>query len=179
LGGVDLRSLDGESLRRRIGCLGQNTVLFNQTVRQNLLLANPDASQDEMESAARRAQIHERILALPDGYDTWIGERGLHLSAGERQRLAVARLLIQDPPILLLDEPSASLDAFTEAALMQTLIRKVFPGRGVLLITHRPLGLDCMDEILVLNQGRIVERGTHAALLAARGYYWRMAQITF
>lgn len=178
LGGVDLRSLDGESLRRRIGCLGQSTVLFNQTVRQNLLLANPEASREETESAARRAQIHERILALPDGYDTWIGERGLHLSVGERQRLAVARLLIQDPPILLLDEPTASLDPLNEASLMQTLIREVFPGRSVLLISHRPTGLDCMDEIIALKQGRVVERGSHTALLAARGYYWKMAALT-
>jgi ATP-binding cassette subfamily C protein CydC len=177
LGGADLCRFSPEPLRRRIGLIAQSTVLFNLTVRQNILLARPEASVDEVVLAARRAQLHDFILSLPQGYDTWIGECGLRLSAGERQRLAVARALLKDAPLLLLDEPAANLDPLTERDLLDTLFESVFPGRSVLWITHRLTCMDRVDEILVLAKGRIVERGNHAALLARNGRYKQMWQI--
>jgi ABC-type multidrug transport system fused ATPase/permease subunit len=136
--------------------IAQTTILFNASVRQNLLLAKPGASLEAVEEAARRAQIHARILALPQGYDTVIGERGLKLSAGERQRLAIARTLLQDPPILILDEPTAALDGPTARALFSTLSEAVFPGRTVLLVTHQHLLAQRMDDLYELR-----EKGLH------------------
>ncbi len=155
LGGVDLRCLRLADLRSRIGVIAQTTTLFNASARQNLLLANPKAAPEAVEEAARRAQIHERILALPQGYDTVIGERGLKLSAGERQRLAIARALLQDPPILILDEPSAALDGPTARALFDTLAETVFPARTVLLITHQRSLAARMDVTYELREGKV------------------------
>ncbi len=175
IGGVDIREIAADDLRRGlVGVISQRTVVFNQTVRENLLLARPEAAIDEVIRAAQRARIHDRIIAMPQGYDTWIGERGLRLSAGERQRLAIARALLQDAPILLMDEPAANLDALTERQVLDTLFEGVFPGRSVLWITHRLARLDGMDEILVMDRGQIVERGTHAQLLAESGVYHNM-----
>ena len=174
LGGVDLRCLRQADLRQRVGVIAQSPALFYGSVRQNLLLANPIASDADLEDAVRKARLEETILSLPQGYDTLIGERGFRLSAGQRQRLAVARALLQDPPLLVLDEPTSSLDPRTEAELLDTLFSTVFPGRGVLLITHRFRGLERMDEIAVLDGGRIVERGSHADLLARGGRYARL-----
>jgi thiol reductant ABC exporter CydC subunit len=171
MGGVDLRALRQSDLRRRIAVIAQTTTLFNASVRANLLLANPSASPEALETAARQAQIHERILALPQGYDTLIGERGQRLSTGERQRLAIARALLQDPALLILDEPSANLDAPTGQALFETLYTTVFPSRAVLLITHQLGSLARMSEILVLHHGRIVERGAQPDLLAQNGRF--------
>jgi ATP-binding cassette, subfamily C, bacterial CydC len=153
LGGVELRDLAPEDVRKQIGVVSQRTHLFNATVRDNLLLARPAATQGELEEACRAAQIHDFIAGLPGGYGTWIGENGLRLSGGERQRLAVARALLKDAPLLVLDEPGANLDAATEAALWEALA-PLLPGRTTLLVTHR---LDAIPEhakIVVLERGR-------------------------
>ena len=173
LGGRLLSAFRGEDLRRRIAVVSQHTQLFNATVRENLLLANPEASQPALEHACRIAQIHEFIESQPDGYDTWVGEAGLKLSGGQARRLAIARALMKDAPILILDEPSEGLDAPTERELMAAL-SPWMQGRSVLLITHRLAGIEAFDEILVLEQGRVVERGDHATLLAMQGRYCAM-----
>lgn len=173
LDGQKLRACDQEAVRARIGVVSQHTYLFNATVRENLLLARPGATKAEMIQAARRAQIHEFILSLPDGYDTMIGEQGLRLSGGQRQRLAIARALVKDVPMLILDEPTANLDALTERSVLGSL-REAAKGRTVLTVTHRIVGLEAADEILVLGGGRIVERGRHHELLQMEGLYHRM-----
>ncbi len=176
LGGHELRSYHQEDVRRMIGVISQNTHLFNGTVRENLLLAKPDATEEELVAAARRAQIHEFIMGLPEGYDTWIGEQGLRLSGGQRQRLAIARALLKDPPILILDEATANLDPLVEQEIIASIF-DVMAGRTMLIITHRLVGLDAVDEIIVLAHGRVVERGTEAALLAKEGFYRRMWEL--
>jgi ATP-binding cassette subfamily C protein CydCD len=173
LAGCDLHTWPQEQVRQQIGCLSQRTWFFNDTIRQNLLLARPAATQAEIEAAAQCAQIHDFIIGLPQGYETVIGERGLRLSGGERQRLAIARLLLKDAPIFLLDEPTANLDTLTERRILDTLFSLV-GGHSLLLITHRLVGLEKMDEILVLDHGRIVERGTQAQLLLLGGLYRRL-----
>jgi ABC-type multidrug transport system fused ATPase/permease subunit len=129
-----------------------------------------------MIEASHKAQIHEFIRSLPEGYDTWIGEQGLQLSAGQRQRLAIARAVLRDAPLLILDEPTANLDALTERKVMASL-RALMAGRTTLLITHRLVGLEAADEILVLREGRIVERGRHHELLQMGGVYHRMWEL--
>jgi len=170
LDGRDLHTYPQDEVRRQIGCLSQRAWFFNDTLRKNLLLARPAATQAEMEAAARRAQIHDFIAGLPKGYETVIGERGWRLSGGERQRLAIARLLLQNAPIFLLDEPTANLDTLTERRILDTLFSLVC-GHSLLLITHRLVGLEAMDEILVLDHGCILERGTQAELLAQNGRF--------
>ena len=169
LGGVPLPALRGEDLRSRIALVSQQTHLFDATIRENLLIAAPDAPQGRLEQACRTAQIHDFISGLPEGYDTWAGETGVRLSGGQARRIAIARALLRDAPVLLLDEPTEGLDAATEQALMDA-VHRLMAGRTVLLITHRPVALAEMDEILVMDQGRIVERGTHRELLAAPLY---------
>jgi ATP-binding cassette subfamily C protein CydC len=173
LAGRDLRQHDQEALRRLMTVVSQHTYLFTATVRENLLLARPGATEAEMIQAAQQAQIHDFVRSLPKGYDTWIGEQGLRLSEGQRQRLAVARALLKDAPILILDEPTANLDALTERELMAAL-QTLAAGRTTLLITHRLVGLDAADEILVLRAGRIVERGRHHELMQMGGLYRHM-----
>jgi thiol reductant ABC exporter CydC subunit len=176
LGGQELQRYGEEDLRRLIGVVSQNTHLFNATVRENLLLARPMASEAEMIRAAQAAQIHQFVQSLPEGYDTWIGEQGLRLSGGERQRLAIARAVLKDAPILVLDEPTANLDALTERAVMEAL-RTLMVGRTVLIVTHRLVGLEAADAILVLQSGRIVQRGRHRELQQAAGPYRRMWEL--
>ena len=176
LDGRDLGEMAPAEVRARIGVVAQETHLFNATVRENLRLARPDATQTDIEAAARAAQIHDTIAALPQGYDTWIGEQGLRLSGGERQRLAVARALLRDAPLLILDEPTANLDATTERELLAG-IQTLMAGRTVLLITHRLSGLAQADQILVLNRGRIVERGSYTALMGQEGLFRRMWEL--
>ena len=173
LGGESLRSLNQDAVRKRCAFVSQNSYFFNTSIRENLRLARPSLSQEEMEAAARAAQIHAFIASLPKGYDTFIGEQGVRLSGGERQRLAIARMLLKDTPILIFDEPTANLDPLTEKQVLDTLF-KLMRGRTSLLITHRLLGLENMDEILVMENGRIDQRGSHHALLDGGGLYRRL-----
>ncbi|MBK1695356.1 thiol reductant ABC exporter subunit CydC [Chromatium weissei] len=163
LGGHDLSAFRSDDLRRHIAVVSQHTHLFDATIRENLLLANPNASQTALENACRVAQIHEFIAELPEGYDTWVGETGVRLSGGQGRRIAVARALLKDAPILLLDEPTEGLDAATERDLMNAL-NQLMRGRTVLLITHRPAGLNWVDQVLVLDQGRMLAQDDSCAL---------------
>ena len=173
LGGKSLHGLEQDEVRRRCAVISQSSYFFNTSIRENLLLARPSASQEAIEQAARQAQIHEFILMLPKGYNTLIGEQGLRLSGGERQRLAIARALLKDAPILILDEPTANLDPLIERQVLDTLFG-VMNGRTSLLITHRLVGLENMDEILVMEAGRIMERGTQAELLERDSTFYRL-----
>lgn len=173
--GQDIRDVKQVSLRSVIGIVPQDTVLFNDTIAYNIAYGRPGASRDEVEDAARRAQIHDFILSLPDGYDTMVGERGLKLSGGEKQRVAIARTLLKNPPILILDEATSALDTKTEREI-QTALREVSKNRTTLIIAHRLSTVVDADEIIVMDQGEIIERGTHIALLGQDGAYAAMWQ---
>jgi ATP-binding cassette subfamily C protein CydC len=160
-------------VRTQIGLVSQNTYFFNTSVRENLRFARRKVTQEEIESAAKAAQIHDFIMKLPKGYDTMIGEQGLRLSGGERQRLAIARVLIKNAPVLILDEPTANLDALTEKEILETLFG-VMKQKTSLLITHRLIGLESMDNIIVMDHGQIVGHGTHASLLEQNSLYQRL-----
>ncbi|MEW6273787.1 MAG: thiol reductant ABC exporter subunit CydC [Bacillota bacterium] len=176
LGGHELKAYNPEDVRGLISVVTQRTYLFNTTVRENLLLARPRATREELIRAAREAQIHDFIESLPRGYDTYIGEGGGKLSGGQRQRLAIARAFLKNAPFLILDEATADLDPITERELLQAIYR-LMQGRTTLVITHRLVGLEAMDEILVLEGGRVVERGRHATLLQRGGFYRRMWEL--
>jgi thiol reductant ABC exporter CydC subunit len=173
LGGRGLRDYRPEDLHRMMGVVAQNTHLFNASLRQNLLVARPDAAQSDLAQAVRQAQLEDFVQSLPDGYDTWLGEGGLRLSGGERQRVAIARALLKDAPLLILDEATANLDPLTEREIMEA-IRRLTAGRGTLIVTHRLVGLEMADEILVLQGGRVAERGRHDELLRTGEIYRHM-----
>ena len=176
--GQDVRSVSQKSLHRAIGVVPQDTVLFNDTIGYNIAYGREGATQDEVVEAARAASIHDFIVSLPDGYDTTVGERGLKLSGGEKQRVGIARTLLKDPPILLLDEATSALDTATEREIQGALAR-AGQGRTVLIIAHRLSTVADADRIVVLDDGRIVEDGTHSGLLEAGGRYaglWRRQQ---
>ena len=168
--GVDLRDISLESLRRNIGVVFQESMLFRRTIRENLLVGRPDATQEEIERACRLAEAHDFITRQPQGYDTLIGERGASLSGGQRQRLAIARALIKDPPILILDEATSALDAATEARVQKALTA-LMAGRTTFIIAHRLSTVRDADEILVFDGGRIAERGPFEPLVAQGGRF--------
>jgi ATP-binding cassette subfamily B protein len=178
LDGYNLRDVTQESLARQIGMVTQETYLFHDTVQANLLYARPEASQDELEAACRAANIHDFIAGLPDGYDTMVGERGYRLSGGEKQRLAIARVILKDPCILILDEATSHLDSQSEA-LIQAALEPLFEGRTSLVIAHRLSTILAADKILVLDEGRLVQEGTHAELLARGGLYADLYETQF
>ena len=171
--GQDIRNVTQDSLRAAIGVVPQDTVLFNDTIRYNIGYGRPGASQAEIEQAAKSAQVHDFVLKLPEGYDTRVGERGLKLSGGEKQRVAIARTILKDPRILILDEATSALDSRTEQDI-QAALRAVSNRRTTLVIAHRLSTVVDADEIIVLQDGQVAERGRHAALLAEGGLYARM-----
>lgn len=178
LDGHDIRSLTLQSLSNNIGMVTQDTYLFYDTIRNNLLYAREDASDAEMVSAAKAANIHDFIAELTDGYDTVVGERGYRLSGGERQRIAIARVILKDPQILVLDEATSHLDSLSEA-LIQDALQRVMQGRTSLVIAHRLSTILAADKILVMDKGRLVESGTHVTLLANGGLYASLYETQF
>jgi ATP-binding cassette subfamily B protein len=171
--GQDIRNVTQDSLRRALGIVPQDTVLFNDTIRYNIRYGRPDATDAEVEEAARLARIHDFVVSTPDGYETRVGERGLKLSGGEKQRVAIARTILKNPPILVFDEATSALDTRTEREI-QANLKELARDRTTLVIAHRLSTVMDADEILVLDHGRIVERGTHAVLLARDGHYAEM-----
>ncbi|MFT7038954.1 MAG: ATP-binding cassette subfamily B protein, partial [Paracoccaceae bacterium] len=168
--GQDLRDVTQKSLRAVIGVVPQDTVLFNDTIGYNIAYGRAGATKDEIENAARAAQIHDFIASLPQGYETTVGERGLKLSGGEKQRVAIARTILKNPPILILDEATSALDTDTERDI-QAALKGLSKDRTVLVIAHRLSTVVDADQIVVLDAGQVVESGTHADLLAAGGRY--------
>ena len=176
--GHDIRQLSQDSLRAHIGIVPQDTVLFNDSIYYNIAYGRPDASREEVIEAARSAHIHDFVMGLPDGYDTTVGERGLKLSGGEKQRVAIARTILKNPPVLVFDEATSALDSRTEKAIQAELL-SIAANRTTLIIAHRLSTIAEADCILVMDAGRIIERGTHRELLAAGGRYaemWRLQQ---
>ncbi|OOY25385.1 metal ABC transporter permease [Thioclava sediminum] len=171
--GQDLRDVTQESLQQSIGVVPQDTVLFNDTIRYNIAYGRADASDEEIVAAAKAARIHDFVLSLPEGYDTAVGERGLKLSGGEKQRVGIARTILKNPPILLLDEATSALDTQTERDIQMSL-KAMGEGRSVITIAHRLSTIADADQILVLDKGEIIERGRHEELLAQRGRYASM-----
>jgi ATP-binding cassette subfamily B protein len=176
--GQNIRDVTQDSLRRAIGVVPQDTVLFNDTVRYNIGYGRPGASNNQIEEAAALAHIHDFIAAMPDGYETQVGERGLKLSGGEKQRVAIARVILKQPRILIFDEATSALDTRTERDI-QASLDEVSENRTTIVIAHRLSTIVEADEILVLDAGRVAERGTHAELIARQGAYaemWRRQQ---
>ena len=176
--GTDIRELTLESVRRNIGIVQQDVFLFVGTIRENILYGRPDATEEEMQEAARRANIHDYIMTLPHGYDTEIGERGVKLSGGQKQRLSIARVFLKDPAILILDEATSALDNTTEV-LIQKALDELCKGRTTLVVAHRLSTIRNADEIAVVLDGRITERGTHEELMAAGGTYKDLYALQF
>ena len=178
LDGHDLRRVTIASLTEQVGMVTQETFLFHDTIRANMLYARPRATPAEIDAACQAANIYDFIINLPDGYQTVVGERGYRLSGGEKQRLAIARVILKDPRILVLDEATSSLDSHSEA-LIQAALQQVMQGRTSLVIAHRLSTILAADLILVMDQGRLVEQGTHAELLATGGLYAQLYHTQF
>lgn len=176
IGDKELNSLPEETLWSTVGLVSRQTYLFNATIRENLLLAKPDASEAELLQAVEKVHLQPHLEALPEGLDTVIGEGGWKLSGGQRQLVALARIFLKNPSILVLDEATEGLDPITEGQVLAA-IRQLMEGRTTIMITHRLTGLERMGEILVLHHGAIVERGTHEDLLALGGLYSRMYRL--
>ena len=178
IGGIDVRDIDLEYLRQNVGVVTQETYLFNGTIRENLLYAKPDATDEELEEACRAANIHDMIASLPEGYESLVGNRGLKLSGGEKQRISIARVLLKDPRILILDEATSALDSISENAI-QAALDAVMEGRTSIVIAHRLSTILQADRILVLSGGVIAEEGSHDALLAKGGVYKELYETQF
>ena len=176
IGKDEIHSFKQNAFRQRLGVMLQNDYIFNASLRDNLLVARPSASPAELESSARSAQLADFIDALPAGYNTLVGERGLRLSAGENQRLSLGRVFLSDAPLIILDEPTANLDMDMQSKVFQE-IRKFTDGRSLILVTHWLAELDWLDQILVLDRGKIVQRGTHSELLGSEGIFKQMAAV--
>jgi ATP-binding cassette subfamily B protein len=171
--GIDVRDLTLDTLSDNVAMVNQEPYLFHASILENLRYARPDATDDEVEAAARAANIHDFITLLPSGYETTVGERGYRLSGGEKQRVAIARALLKDPAVLILDEATSSVDSITERAIQEALER-VTSGRTVLAIAHRLSTVLAADVVFVIDHGRVVESGTHAELVATEGHYARL-----
>ena len=176
--GKDIKKLTLDSVRRNIGIVQQDVFLFVGTIRDNILYGRPDATEEEMMEAARRANIHDYIMTLEHGYDTEIGERGVKLSGGQKQRLSIARVFLKDPALLILDEATSALDNTTEVLIQQAL-DELCKGRTTLVVAHRLSTIRNADEIAVVMDGRITERGTHEQLIAANGTYKQLYALQF
>jgi ATP-binding cassette subfamily B protein len=174
IGGVDIRDLSFQALAELVGVVSQETYLFHASIRENLRFAKPDATDEEIEAAAEAARIHHVIAGLPEGYDTIVGERGYRFSGGEKQRMAIARTILRNPPILVLDEATSSLDTETER-LVQEALDRLSEGRTTIAIAHRLSTVRDADQIVVLDHGRVVETGRHEELLAKGGRYAQLA----
>ena len=168
--GIDIEDVTLDSLRKSIGIVQQDVYLFNASVRENILYGRPDATEDEIVEAAKRANIHDYIMNMPDGYDTEIGERGVRLSGGQKQRLSIARVFLKNPPILILDEATSALDNTTEI-LIQSALDELCRGRTTIVVAHRLSTIKNADEIAVISDGVIKERGSHDELMALGGEY--------
>jgi ABC-type multidrug transport system fused ATPase/permease subunit len=178
LAGVDVKDLTSDSIRATLGMVTQDGHLFHESVRYNLLFARPEATEEELWDALRRARLETLVKSLPDGLDTVVGERGYRLSGGERQRLTIARLLLARPKVVILDEATAHLDSTSEAAV-QAALGEALAGRTALVIAHRLSTVRAADQILVIEEGRVIERGTHTDLLAEGGRYEELYRTQF
>jgi ATP-binding cassette subfamily B protein len=173
--GTDVRQLNQEELIQQIGIVNQETYLFYDTIRENLAYAKPNATQDEIVSAAKAANIHDVIMSFPKGYETMVGERGYRLSGGEKQRIAIARVLLKDPPVVILDEATSAMDTNSER-IVQATLDAATANRTTIAIAHRLSTVVNADQIIVLDHGKIVERGTHKELLKAKGAYFNLVK---
>lgn len=178
VGGVDVRDMDLKYLRSNIGMVTQESYLFNGTIRENLLYAKPEATDEELENACKIANIHSYIAAQPEGYETLVGNRGLKLSGGEKQRLSIARVILKDPSILILDEATSALDSISENAIQEAL-EHLMQGRTSIVIAHRLSTILKADRILVVQNGKIAESGTHESLLTQNGVYRELYETQF
>jgi ATP-binding cassette subfamily B protein len=176
LDGTDIRDVTLESLRSNVGIAMQDVFLFSATIADNIAYGKPGSTREDVERASRIAQLHDYVADLPDGYETWVGERGITLSGGQRQRMAIARTILLDPPILVLDDSTSSIDASTEHLLRQAL-ESVMKGRTTFVIAHRLSTVRHADQILVLDNGSIAEQGTHNELVQRKGLYRQLYEL--